>query len=186
MAGNERRTGPAGRRVAENLRIWRKRRGLTTVQLEERLGEIGWHILESGISRTEGGTRAVAADDLMSYAVALDVPPTTLLMPPAQTTLPLGDVIELTPSRLSTLGSAWAWMTGERSLSGTDDVLFVARNRPHRFCTSAAVTAATTAPAVGIMAGALRDSIAAGVPADSLRDVFEVTLAAALQERRPA
>jgi hypothetical protein len=57
----------------------------------------------------EAGIRAVEVDDLMWLAVALNVPPTTLLMPVAEAP---ADSVELGPHRVLA-SDAWAWAVGD-------------------------------------------------------------------------
>jgi hypothetical protein len=132
MAGRPKPLGPTGRRVASNVRVWRRRRGLSTPQLQERLSELGQPILESGISRLESGIRRTDVDDdLVALAVALDVSPNLLLLP--ETVVPsarLSGVVDVTPGRSARLGDIWAW--AEESLGTDGGAQFVLHSRPHR------------------------------------------------------
>jgi transcriptional regulator with XRE-family HTH domain len=74
--------GPTGQAVAVNVARIRVALGLSTYKLSERLTNLGRPIAASAISKIEGGTRRVDADDLMALAVALDVPPSALLLEP--------------------------------------------------------------------------------------------------------
>lgn len=83
MAGKEPDTGPTAATVAANVTRWRRARGdLTYTQMSEQLKERSdWSINPVGVRRLEKGERQISVDDLVALAVALDVPPATLLMP---------------------------------------------------------------------------------------------------------
>jgi transcriptional regulator with XRE-family HTH domain len=188
MTGKQRPFGPSNRRFAENLRLWRRRRGLTTPQLEKRLSGLGQPILESGISRIESKIRRVDLDDLTALSIVLDVSPGTLLMPPCDGPLAPGELVDLTPSRQASLGDAWAWTCGETSLDGAREAEFITRNRPHRlappaFTGDASRTALDAWLAVG---EAVRAALQSGVDSGTLRSAFETALVAGLTARRSA
>ncbi|WP_231390205.1 helix-turn-helix domain-containing protein [Nocardia sp. CNY236] len=75
--------GPTGEAVRANVARHRKRLNLTYAELSRRLDSINRQIPVLGLSRIEAGERRVDADDLLALAVALEVSPTTLLMPDA-------------------------------------------------------------------------------------------------------
>ena len=79
MAGKPNEMGAVGRRVAENVRRLRLYRGLTTAALSQRLTDLGWPILATGITKIEKAARHVDVDDLAALASALDVGPDALL-----------------------------------------------------------------------------------------------------------
>lgn len=81
MAANKIALGPTGETVRENISRVRRERGLTLRALSERLAELGRPISNSSISQVETGARRVDVDDLVAFAIALDVSPNTLLMP---------------------------------------------------------------------------------------------------------
>jgi transcriptional regulator with XRE-family HTH domain len=99
--------------VANNLLRIRKDRRLTTQQLADRLKELGQPIPASGITRIEKGDRRVDVDDLMALAVALNVAPTTLLLPPTSSNAPA----PLTATCSVTSRTAWQWAEGEKTAS---------------------------------------------------------------------
>jgi transcriptional regulator with XRE-family HTH domain len=67
--------------VAENVTQFRRDRHLTLVQLSERTAQLGRGLSVSALSLIATGKRRVDVDDLMVLAVALEVPPVSLLMP---------------------------------------------------------------------------------------------------------
>lgn len=138
-------------RVARNLRELRKRRGLTTYQLADKLADLGHVIAQSGIVRTERGQRAVTVDDLVAFAVALDVSPNRLLLP-SEVSVSRDDVqygmYVVTERTRADTADMWAWATGEHPLvlrdedwkpvpriapSGTQSALWQLENQPHHY-----------------------------------------------------
>ena len=71
--------GATGETVRANIRRLRGRMPVT--ELSARLEQVGRPIPPLGVRRIEAGERRVDTDDLMAFAVALDVSPGTLLMP---------------------------------------------------------------------------------------------------------
>lgn len=105
--------GPTSRRVAANLVRLRQARGLSTKRLSEALDEIGQPIPATGITRIEKGQRRVDTDDLVALALALNVSPLTLLLPPTS-----GDQrISLTENHQVASRTAWQWGEGQRAAS---------------------------------------------------------------------
>lgn len=106
--------GPTGRTVASNLARLRKRAGLTTRVLAERLTAEGRAVSQSSITRMERAEKVVTADDLAALAAALGTSPATLL-------LPLDDApdtaVDVTGYGEVSADAAWAWATGDRPLS---------------------------------------------------------------------
>jgi transcriptional regulator with XRE-family HTH domain len=76
----EPRVGPIGQQVAENVKGFRTRAGMSVRNLSAKLKELGRPILPSGITKIEHGERRVDVDDLVALADALEVTPTWLLM----------------------------------------------------------------------------------------------------------
>lgn len=103
--------GPIGERVQWNVERLRTARGLTKADLSARTKEAGRQIPPLGISRIEAGTRRVDADDLVVLAVALNVEPNSLLLPPVADDEP----VDLAPDRRVTARTAWAWALGYRT-----------------------------------------------------------------------
>ena len=146
----KRKQGCCSVRLAVNLRTIRRRRGLSTYDLADRLTGIGWPIHQTGLVRIETGERAVTVDDLLAIAIVLDCSPAALLMP--------GDVaapddsgavpqFEVVSSQTIAAGpDMWRWAASEaplilrdqdggpvdRHLSVRDEVLWLIENRPHR------------------------------------------------------
>lgn len=102
--------GPISRYVADNLVRLRQERGLSTTRLASRLEELGNPIPATGITRIEKGQRRVDTDDLVALADALNVSPTTLLLPPT-----FGDdLVRLTKNHEVTSRTAWRWAEGRQ------------------------------------------------------------------------
>lgn len=197
MAGKVRPIGPSSSRVAENLRVWRRRRKLTTPQLEARLSNLGQPILESGLSRIEGKIRRVDVDDLVALACVLDISPLSLLAP-SGVVAPVVDksaVVEVTPNYSAPLGDFYAWLLGDRPLGdpgrpGYDEADFLLWNKPTRFAMQAPITqladGGTDVPALKLVAGMARlvyEAIRAGIPTETIRVAFEQSVVAALNDK---
>ncbi|MEU9406193.1 helix-turn-helix transcriptional regulator [Streptomyces sp. NPDC048281] len=99
------------RQVAANLARLRQERGLSTTRLAAALEDLGQPIPPTGITRIEKGQRRVDSDDLVALAVALNVSPTALLLPPANDQSPVG----LTSAFEVTARTAWKWAEGEQT-----------------------------------------------------------------------
>ncbi|MFE7229870.1 helix-turn-helix domain-containing protein [Streptomyces sp. NPDC057596] len=100
--------GPTGKRVAENLAAVRKARGWSMPKLREEMAELGRHLPATGVIKTEAAERRVDVDDLVAFAVALNVSPLTLLLPGAWGD---GDVW-LTDRKRVQSRTAWLWGQG--------------------------------------------------------------------------
>jgi len=112
------KVGPAGQRVAENVK---RIRGLLPVRtLSDRLSQLGRPILASGITKIEQGERRVDADDLVALAIALNVTPNRLLLPDHASQDPneVGEVF-LAPKISAPEWVAWSWAMGEEPLWDT-------------------------------------------------------------------
>lgn len=128
---------PVAERVAVNVATLRESRRLSVRGLSARLAELGRPILPSGVTKVEQGRRRVDADDLVALALALDVTPARLLLPPVAG----GEEVTLTPSAVASAATAWAWACGERQLDdpwATGEAFdldrarrFRVENRPH-------------------------------------------------------
>ncbi|WP_405425533.1 helix-turn-helix domain-containing protein [Streptomyces erythrochromogenes] len=101
--------------VAQRVRDVRKRKGLTTQQLAERLQANGLPWERTTVVKFEGGRRqSVAVDELLALALALDVAPIHLLVP-------LDDrPYAITPTRTEDANDVRAWVRGEEPLPGVD------------------------------------------------------------------
>jgi transcriptional regulator with XRE-family HTH domain len=105
--------GPAGVAVAANIERLRESRNLSYAELSRRLDALGRPIAPLGLTRIRDRERRVDVDDLVAFALALDVSPATLLLPD--------------PSVVGTSGSApvteggddyprrqiWSWLIAE-------------------------------------------------------------------------
>ncbi|WP_280694049.1 MULTISPECIES: helix-turn-helix transcriptional regulator [unclassified Kitasatospora] len=103
--------GPTGNRVAENLARIRKERGLTTGQVVAVMAELGRPIPATGVTKIELGDRRVDVDDLVALAVALNVSPLTLLLPPTSN----NEQVALTDNCQVSSRTAWQWAEGQRT-----------------------------------------------------------------------
>jgi transcriptional regulator with XRE-family HTH domain len=146
--------GPTGLAVAANVARLRAALGMSTYKLSDILASLGRPIAASAITRIEGGHRRVDTDDLMALAVALDVPPSALLLPPTAE----GE-LALTASYSTAATQAWDWAEGKQPLHvppGDDGEYwnaFEARAKPpgrrqYRMTMRAEATANTTFKAI--------------------------------------
>ncbi|WP_406462338.1 helix-turn-helix domain-containing protein [Streptomyces sp. NBC_01622] len=94
--------------MAENLLELRKARGQSTLKLSAAMEELGQPVPASGITRIEKGDRRVDVDDLVAFALALNVSPNALLLPARWD---YGQV-NLTPNRSVSSRTAWLWAEG--------------------------------------------------------------------------
>lgn len=74
-------SGAASARVAQNLRYWRTRRGMSTYAVSRGLGKIGWPLAATGVLRAEQNERRLDMDDLVAFAAVLGVNVNMLLWP---------------------------------------------------------------------------------------------------------
>lgn len=109
MASNPVVAGPTAQRVAKNIERVRRARGLNQRELSGLLAEYGRPMLTTVVSKIERGDRRVDVDDLIAFALALNVSPLTLLMPPDWGTQP----VELTPETTLSSQAAWLWAQGD-------------------------------------------------------------------------
>lgn len=192
MAGIHKEPGPTARRVAANIRRIRRERwqDISTAELSRRLKEIGQPIPDTGITKTEQGTRRVDVDDLVAIALALAVTPNTLLLPEVGY-VGSTDIHHVTPVVEGTAGEAWMWAQGEMPLPllvdggwswlGRDEfpsAEFAVRNRPYL----TAVSAPGEDDVPGVPDEVLRDvsaavsrAMRAGATASQVRRVIELT-----------
>lgn len=99
--------------VAKNLAELRRVRQLTVRDLAEELNRLGHPMLPSAITKIENRQRRVDVDDLVALAVALNVSPSRLLLPPHDEP---AYKVDLTPSTTVPRTDAWAWALGEEPL----------------------------------------------------------------------
>lgn len=117
MANNsERQRGnpidASGKVVAFNIRRHRQAKGIDLRKLESLLSETR-PISASALSKIENRKRSVDVDDLVALAVALDVTPNALLLPPVRDNW--HDVTLTGYGRVSS-DIAWDWVEGKRPL----------------------------------------------------------------------
>jgi transcriptional regulator with XRE-family HTH domain len=111
VRGND--IGPTGRTVAFNLRRIRRQVGVDLRTLSKSLATSGRAISPSGLSKVENGDRRVDVDDLMALAIALDVNPHALLLPPTSTA---GIQVEVTGAGRVRADALWGWARGAQLL----------------------------------------------------------------------
>lgn len=120
MASNAVVTGPAAARVAANVERIRRARQLHQKDLSAKLREVGRPTLPTVISKIERGERRVDVDDLVALALALNVSPAALLLPPDWSDDPVALTTQVSlPSKV-----AWQWVEGRAPASnfGEEDV----------------------------------------------------------------
>jgi transcriptional regulator with XRE-family HTH domain len=111
--------GPTAEAVAQNVRRFRERRGLSIYSLSGALSKIGRPITPSAIAKIEKQQRQVTVDDLTALAEVLDVSPSTLLLPPFS-----DGPVNITPDKSVPWLVAWRWAHGEHppfTPGGADD-----------------------------------------------------------------
>lgn len=111
--GQVQNLGPIGERVAENVRALRG--SMTYRELSDRLEELGRPIPVLGLSRIESKARRVDTDDLVALAIALEVSPVRLLLPP-KPTADEHELVPLTPGKSAEWHLVWRWTAGEQPL----------------------------------------------------------------------
>lgn len=108
-----------GAAVAANIRRLRRRRDLSQQQLAELLEKLGRPLRASAVMKIESGDRRVDVDDLVAFAVALNVPLAALLLPDVGE----DEDVAVVASLPVPAWSAWKWATGQHSLlTGSEDL----------------------------------------------------------------
>src|SRR5437660_426462 len=103
--------------VADNVRRWRKNRGMDQQALADRMAELmgeGKKVDRTTVVRIEAGNRRVDVDDLALLAVALNVPLPVLLLPTET-----NETVTLAAAPgLDSLNGwlVWEWMRGDEPL----------------------------------------------------------------------
>ncbi|MEU8031934.1 helix-turn-helix transcriptional regulator [Streptomyces sp. NPDC049099] len=100
--------GPIGEQVRSNVERLRGARGMTKKDLSDAVGVLGRPIPPLGVSRVEAGARRVDSDDLVALALALNVSPLALLLPPEWNDEP----VHLAPNVSLRTRTAWLWGEG--------------------------------------------------------------------------
>ncbi|MFD0003548.1 helix-turn-helix domain-containing protein [Streptomyces sp. NPDC127178] len=105
--------GPVGDQVAENLARLRSALRKTTSDLAEHVSQLGVPMTASTITKIETQQRRVTVDELVAFAVALNVSPVTLMLPASdEGRVPLADGLT------ANWYDAWTWMHGHGPLVG--------------------------------------------------------------------
>lgn len=107
---------PTSLTVAANIRRHRERQGFSTYELSRRLNDLGRPMTPAAVGRLERCERRVDVGDLMALAVALDVPPVTLLLPASLR----GDV-EITGAGAVNARRVLRWSQGREPLRYPDE-----------------------------------------------------------------
>lgn len=98
--------------VAQQVRRYRKKQGLTAHGLADRTGELGFPVPRNVIANLENGRReAVSITELLVLARALNVPLLVLLFPVGTV-----EAVEPTPGEQVSPWEALRWASGEASL----------------------------------------------------------------------
>ncbi|MCK8671023.1 helix-turn-helix domain-containing protein [Rhodococcus sp. HM1] len=102
--------GPTGEAVAANIARMRSRSGLTLRQLAARISDAGRPISHTTLSQIEAYSRRVTVDELVAIAAALDVTPSTLLMPHVDDA---STEVEASGVQPTTAFDLWRWVTAQ-------------------------------------------------------------------------
>lgn len=101
-----------GEVFARRVRQVRQRRGLTQHAVADRLRALGVQSIDqTTLSKIESGVRRVTLDEALTLALALDVAPVSLFLPPGE-----DDTVRLAPERTEDAGTAWLWATAREPL----------------------------------------------------------------------
>lgn len=120
MATRRIELGWAGQVVRHNLPRYRKLRRMTLAELSARLDALARPMSVPTLSAVENGKRRIDVDDLVALALALDVIPTALLMPPADHPDARVEPFPGAPPGATAAGW-WAWLAGRNPLREVAD-----------------------------------------------------------------
>jgi len=128
MAGKEPDYGPTAKTVAENIMLLRERQQLTYTRVSERLDKLGWPLTPAAIRRVENCERRITVDDLMAFALALDVSPATLLQPGVdivgrEDPVRITGIDPLDGPETTSATDVWEWLTAQKFVLTTLDLL---------------------------------------------------------------
>lgn len=118
MAGKKLELDSTGRAVAANVAYLRGAIGLNYTELSMRLAKHNRDIPPLAVRRIEEGNRRVDVDDLTALALALEVSPTSLLMPDLETAGVADPVIVTGLTDGIAAHSVWIWLSGSGPLPG--------------------------------------------------------------------
>lgn len=107
MATNEVPRGPISGYVTDNVKRLRAERRWSLAELSVEMTRVGRPILVTGLHRIEQGKRRVDVDDLTGIALAFNVSPIALLLPPVSMGL-----ILLTEKEGAQALAVWKWAIG--------------------------------------------------------------------------
>jgi transcriptional regulator with XRE-family HTH domain len=105
--------GRTGQTVRSNVKRLRSAQGLTLREMATRLAVAERPLSINSINEIESGARRVDVDDLMALAIALQVNPNSLLLPPTSDPTHL---VALTGAPNETAHAVWGWANGESPL----------------------------------------------------------------------
>ncbi|MGW0626052.1 helix-turn-helix domain-containing protein [Streptomyces sp. NPDC002758] len=103
-----------GRSIADEVKRYRRMRGMSAQQLSDACAELGHPIARSVIANFESGRRpTISVAEVLVFARALGVPPVLLLYP-------LGRVedVEVLPGNVQRTSAAVDWFTGRSAFPG--------------------------------------------------------------------
>ena len=114
--------GPIGAAVAANVEAHRAAQNLSYAALSRRLAELGRPIPALGLTRIRDGQRKVDADDLVALALALEVSPATLLLPPAPDEDAGGTALVTERGGYYPRRQIWNWLISEAPIDAPESV----------------------------------------------------------------
>jgi len=106
--------------LAQQVRAWRDRRGLSAQQLADRIAASGGKLDRQAISKIEVSGRGVRLEEWLQLAYALGVPPLTLVFPAGRE-----QTIEVLPGQPVDTWRAAKWFTGEAPFPRHDSSVYV-------------------------------------------------------------
>jgi transcriptional regulator with XRE-family HTH domain len=101
--------------LAEQIRNIRTLRGLSQQELAREIAKVGELVPRGTIARTEAGERDVPLSQVIAFALALDVAPTSLFLP-----LNSSEPVALTRGKVASARQVRQWFRGQRPLSDGD------------------------------------------------------------------
>lgn len=114
--------GPIGEAVAQNIEQLRESRNFSYAELSRRLTELGRPIAPLGLTRIRDGQRRVDVDDVVALALALDVSPSTLLLPPAPDEGANGNALVTERGGCYPRRQIWNWLISEAPIDAPESI----------------------------------------------------------------